>query len=134
MSKKLIFIGGLLFLFTMAKIHAQIYSQGKNINNENVFYVEIELVPKPRDPGKFHASIDFYGQRNDVKWFLKEGPEHKAFTDQTSLIAYMSDKGWIFLGADEIGSNSVGNRVRYAFRKSMFKLYAEYLEQSKANE
>ncbi|NJN25177.1 MAG: hypothetical protein HC819_03940 [Cyclobacteriaceae bacterium] len=106
---------------------AQIYAQGKNLNNQNVFSINLELVKKPLDPAKFIAKADFYGRRRDIDWFLKEGVEHKTFSDEADLIAYMESNGWFYLSKDNIKARSSKVvRQRYHFRKSMAQLRQDH--------
>lgn len=110
---------------------AQIYAQGKNINNEKIFSLTVELEPKPLDPGNFHAIIHFYGQRNDVKWYLKDGVEHKAFGSKEELVEYMEDNGWFYLNT-RTTSTTTSQTVheQLVFRKSMERLSTEYSDQA----
>lgn len=129
--KKYYLIGVFLCLFANFSV-AQIYSQGKNINKGNVYFVQVELVQKPADPGKYHASIEFSGRRKDVAWYLKEGVEHKAFSDKEDLISYLSDNGWIYLKS-EIQGNSKNplTNTKFHFRKSMEQLAQENSEHAR---
>lgn len=114
-------------------VEAQIFAQGKNINKENVYFVEVELVPKPMDALKYHASINFYGRRGDVDWYVKEGVEHKAFANSDEMIRYFNDNGWFYLKKLEARSKTShsGTTYRYYFRKSMEQLSAEYSNEAK---
>jgi hypothetical protein len=115
----------MLFFGNISK--AQIYSQGKNINSQHTFYLNVELVKKPQGPSGFIAKVDFYGRRKDVEWYLKEGVEHKIFEDKDQMIAYLDANGWIYLKSDYVKARSSSViRERYYFRKSMEKLSAEY--------
>jgi len=130
--KKYVLAGIVLCLFSYS-VKAQIYAQGKNINKGNVFYVEVELVPKPMDPNRYHAAINFYGRRGDVDWYVKEGVEHKAFLNSDEMIQYFEDNGWFYLKKRN-GRSMFNARLatdRYYFRKSMEKLSSEYNEQAK---
>ena len=121
--------------FFVSNLKAQIYSQGKNINRENVYFLEVELVPKPMDPSKYHAAIDFSGKRQDIVWLLKQGVEHKAFSGQDEMIGYLLNNGWFYLGRHVEKSDYInGNGYKYYFRKSMIQLAAEYEEQANNNE
>jgi hypothetical protein len=124
-------LGAILLTISNYSI-AQIYAQGKNINNENVFSLTTELIPKSMDPGKYHASIAFYGQRGDVQWYLKEGVEHKVFVNKQELIAYMEENGWFYLHDIKLEQyliHSVGERQ--LFRKSMEQLSREQREEAR---
>ncbi len=111
--------------WNMAK--AQIHAQGKNLNNLDIFFLNVELVSKPMDPARFHAKVEFHGRRTNVDWFLKEGVNHKSFENEEGLIIYMEKNGWIYLESQKVkASNSNVIRKRYLFRKSMEKLKLEY--------
>lgn len=126
-----IFIAIILLGITGAK--AQIYSQGKNLNNEKAFFLQLELVQKPNDPAKFHAKVDFYGRRRDIDWYLKDGVEHKAFYDKAGVIAYMENNGWFYLKTERIKAKSSKIiKERYLFRKSMERLKQDQEEQVSA--
>lgn len=130
---RIYFLGIGLFLNTNISF-AQIFSQGKNINNEKVFSIKVEMEPKPMDQGKYHAILEFYGQRKDIKWYLKEGVEHKAFINEDDLIAYMRKNGWIYLQKEVTASSRTHNvREKYVFRKSMNKLSQEHEQQTTVN-
>ena len=118
--------------WNMAK--AQIYSQGKNLNNLDIFFLNVELVNKPMDPSRFHAKVDFHGRRQNVDWYLKEGVSHKSFENEEDVISYMEKNGWIYLESQNVKASN-GNlvRTRYLFRKSMKKLKLEY-EDTTTNE
>ena len=45
-------------------VNAQIYSQGKNLNNLNVYSIDLEKIKKQNDPSIFYAKVDFYGKKN----------------------------------------------------------------------
>jgi hypothetical protein len=123
--KKYFLIGAVMLLISHYST-AQIFAQGKNINNENIFSITTELVPKPMDPGKYHASISFYGQRGDIKWYLKEGVEHKVFIDKRELIAYLEENGWFYLHSIKPKNSTVNSeREKHLFRKSMEQLARE---------
>ena len=123
---------GLLFFWNNS--FAQIFSQGKNLNRQNTFFVNVELKEKPLDPSKYHAKIDFYGKRKDVDYYLKEGVEHKAFKHVDDMIDYMQDNGWFFLKNEKLKARSNGRiRNRYLFRKSMTSLKEEHEEASSKN-
>ncbi len=108
---------------------SQIHSQGKNINKEHVYSITVELEPKPHSPGKFHAFIDFYGRRKEVKWYLKSGVEHKAFDSKDDMIAYLEDNGWFYLKTEvKRTSKLLPPHKKYYFRKSMDQLAREYSE------
>ena len=130
MRLKRYYLIGAILLFISNYSFAQIFAQGKNINKENVFSVTTELVPKPMDPGKYHASISFYGQRRDISWFLKDGVEHRVFADKDELITYMEDNGWFYLHSIKQKSNaSHSGPERHLFRKSMEQLSREQGEE-----
>ena len=127
-KKRLLGIAIVLLLWDTA--NAQIYSQGKNLNNQKAFFLNVELVKAPLDPSKYLAKVDFYGKRKDSEWYLKSGPVHKSFVDKTDLIAYLENNGWIYLKTEVFKSKS--NKVireRYSFRKSMGRLKEDQDEQ-----
>lgn len=131
MNLKSAILTGIFICSLTPKIQAQIYTHGKNISRGNVYFLELELVPKPLDPSKYHAAIDFRGKREDVVWYIKEGVEHKAFTGQDEMIGYLLDNGWFYLGrAVEKSKLITGSSYKYYFRKSMAQLAAEYEEQA----
>ena len=116
----------ILFCCIWNNVDAQIYSQGKNINNLKAFSINVELNSKPLDPSKYHAKIDFYGKKKGLEYYLKEGVEHKSFNDDKDLIAYLENNGWFFVKKESIKARSNGKeRVKYFFRKSMKSLSEE---------
>ena len=135
MRLKKYYIIGVILLFISNYSIAQIFAQGKNINQENIFSLTAELVPKPMDPGKYHASITFYGQRRDISWYLKDGVEHKVFGNIDEFINYMEDNGWFYL--QTMKQKSYQHRLsqeKYLFRKSMEQLAREQVEQARNSE
>ncbi len=125
------FYVGIVMCFISNYSFAQIFAQGKNINNENIFSIAIELEPKPLDPGQYHALIQFYGQRKDVKWYLKDGVEHKAFSSKADLVSYMEDNGWFYLNTRKTSTTTSQNvHEQLVFRKSMERLSSEYSDQA----
>lgn len=131
MKPKNIYFIWIVLLFIANTSFAQIFSQGKNINNSKVYAIQVELEPKHLDPDNYHAHIHFHGQGNDVKWYLKEGVEHKTFANKDDLISYLEKNGWIFLQTEIIGSSRNQNVCeRYLFRKSMEQLSKEFEQQS----
>lgn len=129
MTKFIRFCGIIVVLFCWKNSDAQIYSQGKNLNNQNTFFLNVELKTKPLDASKFHALVNFYGKRKDVDYYLKEGVEHKSFADKDNLIAYMEDNGWYYLQTEKLKARSNDRiRTRYLFRKSMMRLSEEHEE------
>jgi hypothetical protein len=131
MALRKYFFLGIVICFFSNYSFAQIYAQGKNINNEKIFSVAVELEPKPLDPGNYHAFIEFYGQRKEVKWYLKDGVEHKAFGSKEELVKYMEDNGWIYLNT-RTTSKRISQNVheKLVFRKSMQRLSSEYSDQA----
>ncbi len=135
MSLKRSILIGILLCFFVPNLKAQIYAQGKNINKENVYFLEVELVSKPMDVSKYHAAINFSGKRQDVVWFIKQGVEHKAFAGQDEMIGFLLSNGWFYLGRHvEKSAYITGNSYKYYFRKSMLQLAADYEEQAKSME
>ena len=127
-KKRLLGIAIVLLLWDTA--NAQIYSQGKNLNNQKAFFLKVELVKAPLDPSKYLAKVDFYGKRKDVEWYLKSGPVHKSFVDKTDLIAYLENNGWFYLKTEVFKSKSNEIiRERYSFRKSIDRLTEDHDEQ-----
>jgi len=93
MSKIICCTSIILCLFFWNNSDAQIYSQGKNLNDQNTFFVNVELKEKPLDLAKYLAKVDFYGKRKDLDFYLKEGVEHKSFDNKDALIGYMEENG-----------------------------------------
>lgn len=113
---------------------AQVYSQGKNLNRQNTFFMDVELKEKPLDHSKYLAKVNFYGKRKDLDFYLKDGVEHKSFDDEQDMIKYMEDNGWFFLKNERLNAKSNGKvRNKYFFRKSMSKLKEEHEEDARAN-
>lgn len=135
MNLKMLILTGILLGSYLPNLKAQIYSQGKNINKEKVYFLEVELVPKPMDASKYHAAINFSGKRQDITWFIKQGVEHKAFTGQDDMIGYLLNNGWFYLGR-QVGKSryTTGNSYKYFFRKSMLQLAADYEGQANIGE
>ena len=127
-KKRLLGIAIVLFLWDIA--NAQIYSQGKNLNELKAFFINVELVKAPLDPSKYLAKVDFYGKRKDVEWYLTSGSVRKSFNDNTELITYLENNEWYFLMTEVLKSKSnVIIRERYSFRKSMDRLKEDQDEQ-----
>ena len=126
---KMRLLGIAIVLLLWDTANAQIYSQGKNLNNQKAFFLNVELVKAPLDHSKYLARVDFYGKRKDIEWYLKSGPVHKSFVDKTDLIAYLENNGWFYLKTEVFKSKS--NEVireRYSFRKSMDRLKEDHDE------
>ncbi len=119
---------GIIALFFISQsANAQIYAQGKNIN-DLTFFLQVELVEKPMEKDLFLAKIYFKGQRKDVDWYLKKGKgvEYKAFLNNNELINYMEDNGWLYLKKVRVKPRySSVIKIRYLFRKSMSQLSEE---------
>lgn len=110
---------------------AQIYAQGKNLNKQPAFFINVELDKKPLDPSRYLAKVDFYGKRRDLDWYLKEGVEHKSFVDKSEMISYLEENGWFYLKTESVRYRSSSKvKKRYLFRKSMMELKAEHEELS----
>ena len=134
MTKFVCLIGIMGILLFWQNSQAQVYSQGKNLNRQNTFFMDVELKEKPLDPSKYHAKVNFYGKRKDLDFYLKDGVEHKSFDDGQDMIKYMEDNGWFFLKNERLKSRSNGKtRNKYFFRKSMSKLKEEHEENTRAN-
>jgi len=131
MTKFICFFSIVGLLFSWNNSFAQIFSQGKNLNNQNTYFVNVELKEKPLDRTKYLAKVDFYGKRKDVDFYLKEGVEHKSFDDKDALIVYMEENGWYYLKNEHLKARSNGRiRTRYLFRKTMAQLKIEHEESS----
>lgn len=131
MTKFVCFLSTLGILLMWQNSQAQIYSQGKNLNRQNTFFVDVELKEKPLDASKFLAKVNFYGKRKDIDFYLKDGVEHKSFDDELDLIKYMEDNGWFFLKDEVLKARSNSRtKSKYFFRKSMSVLKEEHEESS----
>lgn len=104
----------LLLIFFLINIgaHAQIYSQGININKKNIYSISLELV---KESDKYLAKIDFYGSKKNLNYYLKNdnGIEHKTFIDYKEMIVYMERRNWILYDKKD---------NKYYFRKNMSEL------------
>jgi len=122
MSIRILFVLSLFFLVN--RVSAQIYAQGHNINNMDVYTLNVGLEKQPN--GFYLATLDFRGRRKDVNWYIKEGAVHKSFTGEEDMIDYLGKNGWVFLEKQEVKSKSgqlLGDN--YIFRKSMQQLSEE---------
>ena len=119
---RILLVFGLLFLAD--SVSAQIYAQGNNINNMDVYTLNVGL--EKQSNGFYLAVLDFRGRRKDVTWYIKEGAVHKSFTGEGDMIEYLEKNGWVFMEKQEIKSKT-GQTLgdSYTFRKSMQQLSEE---------